>query len=104
VPLPRTKIEPDYTPGERELAAYAKALGHPLRLRILTLLAARDACCTGDLAEGLPLAQSTISQHLKALKDVGLIQGDIQPPRVMYCVNRPALARARHLMQLALPE
>lgn len=96
--LPRTTAEPQYSTDERELAMLAKALGHPIRLRILSLLAQRASCCTGDLVDDLPLAQSTISQHLKALKDAGLVQGEIQPPRVMYCVNRDAVARAQHLL------
>jgi ArsR family transcriptional regulator len=72
------------------LAKLCKALGHPARLEILRYLAGRDTCTCGDIVGQLPLAQSTVSQHLKVLKDAGLIVGDTQPPRVCYCLNRRA--------------
>ncbi|MDA8312873.1 MAG: metalloregulator ArsR/SmtB family transcription factor [Actinomycetota bacterium] len=74
------------------LAAMAKALGHPARLRIMRLLTERHACVTGDLVAELPLAQSTISEHLRILREAGLIQGEIEGPRTSYCVNRGGLA------------
>lgn len=73
------------------LAAMAKALGHPARVRILGLLAARQACVTGDLVAELPLAQSTISEHLRILRQAGLVQGEIEGARTSYCVNRAGL-------------
>ena len=69
------------------LASMAKALGHPTRIQILRLLAARDTCVTGDLVDELPLAQSTVSEHLRILREAGLVQGEIDGPRTRYCVN-----------------
>lgn len=77
-------------PGLR-LAKLCKAVGHPARLAILRYLAGRDTCTCGNIVDQLPLAQSTVSQHLKVLKDVGLIVGEVDPPRVCYCLNRQAL-------------
>ncbi len=77
------------------LAAMAKALGHPARVRIVRLLAERHACVTGDLVAELPLAQSTISEHLRILRESGLVQGEIEGPRTSYCVNRAALGALR---------
>jgi DNA-binding transcriptional ArsR family regulator len=84
----RTAIDIDYTEQEEETARYAKALGHPVRIRILKLLASRSCCYNGDLTEEIPMAQSTISQHLKALKEAGLIQGEILPPKIKYCIHK----------------
>ncbi|MBN1446334.1 MAG: metalloregulator ArsR/SmtB family transcription factor [Bacteroidetes bacterium] len=72
------------------LARYAKALSHPVRLYILELLNSQSCCYSGDLAEVLPIARSTLSQHLKELKEAGLIQGEINPPKIKYCINRAA--------------
>jgi len=80
------------TVDDDKLAAMAKALGHPTRVKILRLLAARSACVTGDLVAELPLAQSTVSEHLRILREAGLIQGEIEGPRTSYCVNRVGLA------------
>ncbi|NBC25572.1 MAG: metalloregulator ArsR/SmtB family transcription factor [Bacteroidetes bacterium] len=68
-------------------AEIAKALGHPARIAILKLLAQRSTCFCGDITEVLPLAQSTVSQHLKALKSAGLIKGDVEGVRTCYCLN-----------------
>jgi len=84
----RTAVDIEYTEQEEEIARYAKALGHPVRIRILRLLASRSCCYNGDLTEEIPMAQSTISQHLKALKEAGLIQGEILPPKIKYCINK----------------
>lgn len=73
-----------------KLARYAKALSHPVRLYILELLNSQACCYSGDLAEVLPIARSTLSQHLKELKEAGLIQGEINPPKIKYCINRAA--------------
>ena len=74
------------------LALAAKAVGHPARVRILRLLTERQACVTGELVAELPLSQSTIYEHLRILREAGLIQGEIDGPRVSYCVNRAGLA------------
>ena len=81
------------TDADAQLAAWAKALGHPARIAILRTLAERQTCLCGELVEELPLAQSTVSQHLKALKAVGLIEGETDGPRSCYCLNTPALQR-----------
>ncbi len=80
-----------------ELARFAKALGHPARVRIIKFLLQCRCCFTGDIVEILPLAQSTVSQHLKELKDSGLIQGEINPPRVKYCINWKQFRKAQRL-------
>jgi ArsR family transcriptional regulator, arsenate/arsenite/antimonite-responsive transcriptional repressor len=77
--------------AESELAALAKALGHPIRVRILRLLLARDSCYCGQIVDELPLAQATVSQHLKVLRDAGLIAGEIDGLRVCYCASRDRL-------------
>lgn len=71
-----------------QLSEWCKALAHPARIAILRTLAAKKECICGDLVIDLPLAQSTVSQHLKALKEAGLIQGEVDGPRSKYCVNR----------------
>lgn len=73
---------------QRKFALYAKALSHPVRVYIIDLLKKQTCCYSGDLAQELPIAKSTLSQHLKELKRVGLIQGEINPPRIKYCLNR----------------
>ncbi len=93
----RTAAELNYTEKEEHLARYAKALSHPVRIRILNFLDQQACCFTGELTEEIPLAQSTISQHLKELKDAGLIQGDVMPPRVKYCINQKAWAEAKKI-------
>lgn len=95
--------EPDSRPTEgegadEELATLAKAIGHPARVQILRILSRKDACVCGDLVDELPLAQSTVSQHLKVLKEAGLIRGDIDGPRVNYCIEPRALRRLRVLV------
>ncbi len=72
---------------ENKLAKYAKALGHPARISILKLLAKKQACICGDIVDELPLSQSTVSQHLKELKEAGLIKGDIDGASVCYCID-----------------
>lgn len=81
-----------------ELARLAKAVAHPARVRILRLLAEREACVCGELVEALPLAQSTVSQHLKVLKDAGLIRGEITSPQVCYCLEPAGLRRLKALL------
>jgi ArsR family transcriptional regulator len=84
--------------ADEELASLAKALGHPARVKILRLLIRKNTCICGDIVEELPLAQSTVSQHLKVLKDAGLIRGDVDGPRVCYCVEPGTLRRLRALI------
>lgn len=80
-------------PSERQsLARRLKSLGHPARLAIVQLLAEREECVCGDIVENLPLAQSTVSQHLKALKQAGLVQGTVEGRRTCYCLNPEALS------------
>jgi len=81
-------ISTEYTDQQEQIARIAKAMGHPARMRILNFLAAQDSCFFGDINEVLPIAKATVSQHLKELKDAGLIQGEIEGPKVRYCINR----------------
>lgn len=81
-----------------ELAGLAKALGHPARVAILRQLAEEGACVCGRIVAALPLAQATVSQHLKVLKDAGFVQGEIDGPRICYCVNPKTLKRFRQLV------
>lgn len=76
------------TKEQEQLARLAKALGHPVRVAILQMLAKQTCCYHGDMSEILPVAKSTLSQHLKELKESGLIQGTITPPTVKYCINK----------------
>ena len=84
--------------ADEELAALGKALGHPARVRIVRLLVRKNACICGDIVEELPLAQSTVSQHLKVLKEAGLVRGDVDGPRVCYCIEPRALRRLKALV------
>lgn len=77
-----------YSPEQERLARFAKAMGHPARIAILNFLARQETCYFGDIHEELPIAKATVSQHLKELKDAGLIQGEIETPKVKYCINR----------------
>ena len=81
-----TKTE-EFTKTQNDLAATAKALGHPARIAILQFLASQPSCVCGDIVDELPLSQSTVSQHLKELKKVGLIKGNIDGPSVCYCID-----------------
>lgn len=76
------------TKEQEQLARFAKALGHPIRVAILQMLARQTCCYHGDMSEILPVAKSTLSQHLKELKEAGLIQGTITPPTVKYCIDK----------------
>jgi ArsR family transcriptional regulator, arsenate/arsenite/antimonite-responsive transcriptional repressor len=78
-------------PDDETLAAMAKALAHPARVRILRLIAEQDACITGDVVLELGLAQSTVSEHLRILREAGLIQGEIEGPRTRYCISAEGL-------------
>jgi ArsR family transcriptional regulator, arsenate/arsenite/antimonite-responsive transcriptional repressor len=101
--VPKHDPGPDLRPvegpeAEAELAALSKALAHPARVRILRLLARKSACICGDIVGELDLAQSTVSQHLKVMKAAGLIQGEVDGPRVCYCLCPRALRRFRALV------
>ncbi|MBL7853158.1 MAG: ArsR/SmtB family transcription factor [Cyclobacteriaceae bacterium] len=85
----------EFTKMQNELASLAKALSHPARIAILQFLSERQSCVCGDIVDELPLSQSTVSQHLKELKKVGLIKGEIEGPSVCYCIDTKALARAK---------
>ncbi|MCY1057689.1 metalloregulator ArsR/SmtB family transcription factor [Nannocystis sp. SCPEA4] len=100
---PPSDDRPDLRPiegdeADQELAALAKAVGHPARVQILRLLARRASCVCGEIVDELPLAQSTVSQHLKVLKDAGLIRGEIDGPRTCYCIDNRALRRLKALV------
>jgi ArsR family transcriptional regulator, arsenate/arsenite/antimonite-responsive transcriptional repressor len=83
---------------QNRLADLAKALAHPARIAILEYLSSRDICVCGDIVEELPLSQATVSQHLAELKRVGLIRGEIDGPRVCYCINPKAWHEAQQLL------
>lgn len=95
--MPQIELQNDYTQQEVEIARIAKALGHPARIAIIKMLAARTTCICNDMVKELPLAQATVSQHLKELKDAGLIQGNITPPSIKYCINRENWEKAKEM-------
>lgn len=86
------------TERQKKTARYAKALGHPIRIAILQMLAQQSCCYHGDMSEILPIAKSTLSQHLNELKSAGLIQGEINPPTVKYCINKDNWAKAKRYL------
>jgi len=92
-----TKTE-EFTIKQNKIARYMKALGHPARVAILELLIKKQACICGDLVEDLPLSQSTVSQHLKELKEAGLIKGDVDGVKVCYCIDEKEWENARTYM------
>lgn len=89
----------DYTPTQEQLARFAKALGHPARIAILNFLSNQDTCYFGDIHEELPIAKATVSQHLKELKEAGLIQGEVERPKVKYCIHRENWKLAQELFK-----
>jgi predicted transcriptional regulator len=92
------------TKEQEQLARFAKALGHPIRVAILQMLAKQTCCYHGDMSEVLPIAKSTLSQHLKELKEAGLIQGTITLPSVKYCINKENWDLAKQLFNGLLTE
>jgi len=101
--VPDDDSSPDLRPVEgpeadAQLAALAKALGHPARVRILRLLVRKNTCVCGEIVDELDLAQSTVSQHLKIMKEVGLVQGEVDGPRVCYCLRPRVLRRLKALV------
>ena len=93
-----TRIPKPLSETDHELARYAKALGHPARVAIVRLLIEGGDCMCGSIVSRIPLAQATVSQHLKVLKDSGLIRGEINPPRVCYCINPDAVNQLKKLI------
>ena len=90
-------IEKIITDKQKKAARYAKAMGHPVRMYVLELLSNQSCCYSGDLSDELPIAKSTLSQHLKELKAAGLIQGEIEAPKIKYCLNRTNWSEAQEL-------
>jgi ArsR family transcriptional regulator len=86
-------------PLDVETARLAKALGHPARVAIVRMLLRCGECVCGTIVEGMPLSQATVSQHLKVLKDAGLVRGEIDGPRVCYCINPEAVKRFKSLLE-----
>jgi predicted transcriptional regulator len=91
-----------FTTEQEQTARFAKALGHPVRIAILELLNSQSCCYHGDMADELPIAKSTLSQHLNELKDAGLIQGSFTPPTTKYCINRENFTLAKGLLEKVL--
>jgi DNA-binding transcriptional ArsR family regulator len=87
------------TEKHKKAARYAKAMGHPVRMYVLELLSNQSCCYSGDLSDELPIAKSTLSQHLKELKEAGLIQGETELPKIKYCINRENWEEARELFK-----
>lgn len=97
--MKRTLENMDYDKDVEELARFAKALAHPTRITILKYMDSKSCCFTGGLVEVLPLSQSTISQHLKELKDAGLIKGELNPPKIKYCINQENWSKMKLLFK-----
>ena len=95
---PTPPVPADEDEANRHLARLAKAIAHPARVSILRMLVRQEGCIVGDIVDELPLAQSTISQHLKQLKDAGLVRGEVDGPRVCYCVEPGAVALLKALV------
>lgn len=93
----RKMIQKKYSEEQERMARFAKAMGHPARMAILQFLARQESCFFGDIHEELPIAKATVLQHLKELKDAGLIQGEIEAPKVKYCINRENWEIARRM-------
>jgi len=87
----------EYTEDQEKIARLAKALGHPARIAILQFLASQDSCFFGDIHDVLPIAKATVSQHLKELKEVHLIKGEIEMPKVRYCIDRDNCKSAKEM-------
>jgi len=94
----------EFSRDEQQIATMAKALAHPARIAILKLLAEKQDCMCGDIVEELPLAQSTVSQHLKQLKEAGLIKGEIDGPKVCYCIDYKTLAKFKGALDAVFSE
>lgn len=84
---------------QQKMARYAKALSHPVRIYVVQTLASQSCCYSGDLSEELPIAKSTLSQHLTELKNAGLVQGETEAPKIKYCLNRENWDEAKELIK-----
>lgn len=91
------RMKMNYSEEQEQLARFSKALAHPARIAILEFLAQQETCFFGEIHELLPIAKATVSQHLTELKSAGLIQGEIIPPKVKYCINRTNWNLAKQL-------
>jgi ArsR family transcriptional regulator len=98
IPIMGTSKKEAFSNSQNRLADLAKALAHPARIAILEFLAKKNTCICGDIVDELPLSQATVSQHLAELKRAGLIKGDIEGPRVCYCINEKAWSEAKQLL------
>jgi DNA-binding transcriptional ArsR family regulator len=94
-----TAKKEEFTVRDNRIAAYAKALAHPARIAILKLLIEKQSCICGDIVDELPLSQSTVSQHLKELKQAGLIKGEIEGAKVCYCIDEKEWELAKNYIQ-----
>lgn len=92
------------TNRQKRIARYAKAMAHPIRVYILELLSKQTCCYSGDLTEELPIVKSTLSGHLKELKAAGLIQGEIEAPKIKYCINKESWKEAQELFKTFLQQ
>jgi ArsR family transcriptional regulator len=92
-------VKESITREQKKIARYAKAMGHPIRMYVLELLSKQSCCYSGDLTDELPIAKSTLSQHLKELKEAGLIQGEIEAPKIRYCLNKENWKEAKNLFK-----
>ncbi len=94
----------EFSVKDNRIAVFAKAIAHPARVAILRLLARKQACICGDIVDELPLSQSTVSQHLKELKSAGLIKGEIDGPKVCYCIDEEAWGQMQHFTNALFEE
>lgn len=97
-------MKSNYSDNQVKLARFAKAMGNPARIKILEILSERGCCYSGNIADEFPIALSTLSQHLKELKASGLIQGEINPPFIKYCINQENWKLAKHLFDTFLAD
>lgn len=88
----------EFTEEQLKISRLAKALAHPVRIAILQMLANQNCCYHGDMSEIIPVAKSTLSQHLNELKEAGLIQGEFTPPTIKYCINKENWENAKLVM------
>ena len=88
------------TEEQKKMARYAKAMGHPIRMYVLEILSKQSCCYSGDISDELPIVKSTLSQHLKELKVAGLIQGEIETPKVKYCINKENWEKAQVFFEI----
>lgn len=93
------KVELPYSDEQKQMAAIAKALSHPVRVYVMQFLSKQSCCYSGDLTEVLPIAKSTLSQHLKELKNAGLIKGELETPKIKYCLDTENWKNAQKLIK-----